>query len=136
MEAERLSPEGDLARTGVAWFVARDGALPVGVVRVLFDLSLDLCRTYDLKSLSTDLDIERLLREYRIAEVGRFAVLPECRGEFLIAAHLIRAAGRETLARRYTPRDRCVRGRPQKPLQVPLPCSRFRASGDPRARRT
>jgi len=101
-EADRLLPEEDLGRNGVAWFVAHEGGVPLGVVRVLFDLPLDLYRAYGLKFLSSELDVDRLLRECRIAEVGRFAVLPECRGDFLIAAHLIRAVARETLARRLT----------------------------------
>ncbi|HVN75924.1 MAG TPA: hypothetical protein VMT19_06380 [Thermoanaerobaculaceae bacterium] len=101
-EADRLLPAEDLGRTGVAWFLAVDGSTPLGVVRLLFDLPLELYRAYGLKFLSSDLDMDSLLREYRIVEVGRFAVLPERRGDFLVAAHLMRAVARETLERRYT----------------------------------
>lgn len=101
-EPGRLLPEDDLTRDGVAWFVAHQDGRPRGVVRVLFDLPLGVYRSYGLKFLSSELDIERLLREYRIAEVGRFAVLPEHRGDFLIAAHLMRAVAREALTRAAT----------------------------------
>lgn len=97
-----LLPTADLASAGVAWFVSRAAEQPVGVVRVLFQLPLDLYRSYQVKPLDPSLDVERFLTTTRIAEVGRFAVLPAARGQVMVAASLIKAAARETLARGFT----------------------------------
>jgi hypothetical protein len=95
-------PENDLAAPGVAWFVTRVDGKPVGVVRVLFDLPVDLYRQYGFTMLADGLDVERFIRTTKIAEVGRFAVLPEWRAKVLVAASLIRACAGETVARGYT----------------------------------
>ena len=42
------------------------------------------------------------MRQHRIAEVGRFAVVAEERGNLLLAAALMRAATEEMVARGYT----------------------------------
>lgn len=97
-----LLPAGDLTSDHVAWFLTRVAGHPTGVVRVLFQLPLELYRSYQIVPLDPTLDVERFLSSNRIAEVGRFAVLPEARGQIMVAASLIKAAARETLARSYT----------------------------------
>lgn len=101
-DPEQLLPEDDLGNPNVAWFLSRRNGTPVGVVRVLFELPLDLYRQYGLKLLTTGVDVEAFLRRHRFAEVGRFAVLPAERGQLLVAASLIRAAALEALRRRYS----------------------------------
>jgi hypothetical protein len=97
-----LVPTSDLGTDALSWFVACASGRPVGVVRVLYQLPLDLYRSYALKTADPNLDAERFLRSNRVAEVGRFAVLPECRGDLMVAAVLMRAAATETFARGYT----------------------------------
>ncbi len=95
-------PESDLEADNISWFVASSGAGPVGVVRVLYDPPLELYREYGLQPLDAKLDVEKFVRENRIAEIGRFAVLPSHRRIILAAVALMREASRETVARDYT----------------------------------
>jgi hypothetical protein len=75
---------------------------PVAVLRVLYDLPIDLYRDYGFKMVSASFDLEQFLRDNRIAEIGRFAVLPEFRRYIVVVGALMRAAVRETLERDYT----------------------------------
>jgi hypothetical protein len=98
--AEQI-PHDHLTRDDVAWFVAKLGDSPAGALRVLFDPSYTQYAAYELTLTDPTLRVEEFLRRRRIAEVGRFAVKPEYRGHFMIAASLIRAATAETVARGY-----------------------------------
>jgi hypothetical protein len=92
----------DEIRSGVvSWFVARLDQQPVGVLRVLYAPPLDLYAKYGFRQL-TDLDLDAFVRENRIAEVGRFAVVPDQRRNFLVAVALMREACTETIRRRFT----------------------------------
>src|SRR4029434_1357066 len=75
---EKLFPDGELGNPGVSWFVVLDGRQPIGTLRVLYDLPLDLYQQYGFKTLA-GINVEEFLRKNRIAEIGRFAVLPEYR---------------------------------------------------------
>jgi hypothetical protein len=97
-----LVPKSDLGAPSLSWFVACVRDKPVGVVRVLYELPLDLYEGYALEALDPDLAADHFLRSNRVAEVGRFAVLPAFRGELMVAAVLMRAAATETFARGYT----------------------------------
>jgi hypothetical protein len=99
---EKLVSSEDLERTDVSWFIALKNGAPVGVVRVLYDPPLGLYAQYGFKMLDPGFDLDAFIRESRVAEIGRFAVLPECRRNFLVAASLMRAAFRETLGREFT----------------------------------
>jgi hypothetical protein len=46
--------------------------------------------------------VEDFIRRHRIAEIGRFAMVPRYRRRLTVAAALMRAATTETVARRYT----------------------------------
>src|SRR5262249_19251728 len=85
-----------------AWFAVTLKDCPAGVLRVWFDPSYTQYATYGLKLIDPTLQVKELLRRGRIAEVGRFAVKPEYRGQFGIAAALMRAATEETMLRGYT----------------------------------
>ncbi len=95
-------PESDLTATNISWFVASVRDQPIGVVRVLYDPPLELYREYGMKALDSGLDVEAFVQENRIAEIGRFAVVPEYRKYMLASAALMREASRETVANDYT----------------------------------
>ncbi len=101
-EEDRQIPPEDLQRDDVSWFVVCDGDRPVGVLRVLYDPPLELYREYGFELTDTGIDVEKFIRENRIAEIGRFAVLPEYRKHVVVVAALMRAASTETVARGYT----------------------------------
>jgi ribosomal protein S18 acetylase RimI-like enzyme len=99
---ERLVAAEDVGDEGVSWFVVRVGGEPVAVLRVLYDLPIDLYRNYGFKMTRPDIDLESFLRDNRIAEIGRFAVLPEYRRYIVIVGALMRAAVKETVERDFT----------------------------------
>jgi ribosomal protein S18 acetylase RimI-like enzyme len=98
---EKLFPEAELGNPGVSWFVVLDGDRPVGTLRVLYDLPLDLYQEYGFKMLG-GIDLDEFVRRNRIAEIGRFAVLPEYRRHMVVVGALMREASRETVERGYT----------------------------------
>lgn len=100
-EAKVFPPE-DLSNEAVSWFVVRDNDAPVGVLRVLYEPPLDLYRQYGFKPVQPGMDIEAFLARFRIAEIGRFAVIPEFRNNLLVVVALMRAAATETVQRGYT----------------------------------
>lgn len=95
-------PSMELQRAGVAWFLALDGVRPVGVLRVLYDPPLDQYRSYGLEMLDDRIDIDAFLREHRIAEIGRFAVIADKRRNMSIALALLREAISDTVRRGYS----------------------------------
>jgi Acetyltransferase (GNAT) family len=100
--AEQQFPAADLTREDIVWFVVRSEGRPVGVLRLLFDPPLLQYAQYSLTLLDPRMDVEGFLRRNRIAEVGRFAVVAEKRGNLLLAAALMRAATEEMVARGHT----------------------------------
>src|SRR5262249_40307181 len=70
--------------------------------RLLYDPPLMLYAKYGFKPLEASLDVESFVRQNRIVEIGRFAVLPEYRSHMVLAAALMRAATAEVVARGYT----------------------------------
>jgi hypothetical protein len=98
---EKLFPDGELGNPAVSWFVVLDGKRPIGTLRVLYDLPLDLYKAYGFKTLG-GIDLDEFIRKNRIAEIGRFAVLPEFRRHIIVVGALMRAASRETIERGYT----------------------------------
>jgi len=85
----------------VSWFVARLDQQPVGVLRVLYAPPLDLYAAYGFKPVGT-MDLDAFVRNNRIAEVGRFAVVPDQRRNFLVAVALMREACTETIQRGFS----------------------------------
>ena len=96
------APAEDLQHHEISWFIATIKGRPAGVLRVLYDPPLGQYAKYGLKPVDPSLDVEDFIRNNRIAEIGRFAVVPEFRKQFMVAASLIRAAASETVRRRYT----------------------------------
>lgn len=99
---EKLVSQKDLGSEGISWFVVRVDETPVAVLRVLYDLPIELYRHYGFKMTQANFDLETFLRENRIAEIGRFAVLPDYRKFIVIVGALMRAAVKETIERDYT----------------------------------
>jgi ribosomal protein S18 acetylase RimI-like enzyme len=95
-------PRSDLGRSDISWFLATVRGRPAGVLRVHFDPPLAEYAKYGFKLLDTAPNIEEFVASNRVAEIGRFAVMPRYRGKFIIAAELMRAAAEETVARGYT----------------------------------
>jgi ribosomal protein S18 acetylase RimI-like enzyme len=92
----------DEIRSGVvSWFVARLDQQPVGVLRVLYAPPLDLYANYGFQQVA-DIDLDAFVRNHRIAEIGRFAVVPEHRRTFLVAVALMREACTETVRRGFS----------------------------------
>ena len=128
-EAEQQIPASDLARDDIVWFLVRRGGRAVGVLRLLFDPPLLQYAQYSLTLLDPRIDVADFVR-HRIAEVGRFAVVAQERGNLLLAAALMRAATEEVLARGYTHiHHRRVRGRPAQPARLPHARDGLRAGG-------
>lgn len=98
----QVFPLEDLTQPGVDWLGVRAGQTLVGVVRVLYELPLERYRSYGYSLTGNGLDVEKFIRENRIAEVGRFAVLPRYRREIMAVAQLMRAAGQAAISRGFT----------------------------------
>lgn len=98
---EKLFPDDELGNRNVSWFVVLEGDRPVGTLRVLYDLPLDQYKEYGFKTLG-GINIDDFIRNNRIAEIGRFAVLPEYRRHMIVVGALMREASRETVENGYT----------------------------------
>ena len=72
------------------------------MLRTLFDPPLLQYARYGLRLIDPRVDVEKFLRQHRIAEVGRFAVMPEHRGNMMLVAALMRSATEEMVTRGYT----------------------------------
>jgi hypothetical protein len=101
-DPEHQFPPEDVGRDDVAWFIVTLQGRPVGVLRTLFDPPLLQYAKYELRLIDARVDVEKFLRQHRIAEVGRFAVVPEHRGNMMLVAALMRSATEELVTRGYT----------------------------------
>jgi len=101
-DPETQIPPEDLQCDDISWFVVSRRSRPAGVLRVRYDPPVAAYAKYGFKLLDPNLPVESFLREHRIAEIGRFAVVPRYRRRFMVAAALIRAACGETVERGYT----------------------------------
>ncbi|MFB1490838.1 MULTISPECIES: GNAT family N-acetyltransferase [unclassified Thiocapsa] len=101
-QADSQIPESDLTNERLSWFLARRGGAPSGVLRIQYEPPVDQYRAYDIQVLRPGLDVDAFLRSNRLAEIGRFAIVPEHRRNLLIAMALMRAATRETVERGFT----------------------------------
>jgi len=101
-DAESMFPKEDLPRSDVSWFIATRRNEPMGVLRVLYDPPIDQYQKYGLTPIDGDLAVYEFIKSQRIAEVGRFAVIPERRKGVGVVLSLMRAATREIVSRGYT----------------------------------
>lgn len=101
-DLEEFFPENDLEREQVSWFLATVDDQPVGVMRVLYEIPFDLYMDYGFEMSDSGFDVEAFVRNNRIAEIGRFAIIPQYRKRILVATLLMRAAVIDTMDRDYT----------------------------------
>jgi hypothetical protein len=97
-----MFPESDLRRGDVSWFIAIRRDEPMGVLRVLYDPPIEQYHKYGLTPIDGNLAVYDFIKTERIAEVGRFAVIPERRKGVGVVLSLMRAATREIVFRGYT----------------------------------
>lgn len=102
IDAASQLPLADLEREDMAWFVVFADGAPAGVVRVMYAPPLAQYRDYGLQFVQPDIDIERFLARHRIAEIGRFAVVPAQRRNMAVMMALLREAIADTVLRGYT----------------------------------
>lgn len=95
-------PASDLVNEDMVWFMAECEGRCVGLTRVLYKIPFELYSQYGFSVTVPGIDVEKFVRENKIAEVGRFAVLPEFRRKIIVAATLMRAAAMETILRGFT----------------------------------
>ena len=101
-DLDAFFPKADLENPNVAWFLASIDDEPIGVTRVLYEIPFELYKAYGFELTEGGIDVEAFVRNNRIAEVGRFAVVPKHRKKVLVAAILMRAAATETVERGFT----------------------------------
>ncbi len=99
---EKVFDSSDLTNPAVSWFLATQDGEPVGVLRVLYEPPLDLYKEYGFKKLGASIDVEECVKSLKIAEIGRFAVLPDRRGNILIVSMLMKQAVKDTIEHGFT----------------------------------
>lgn len=97
-----LFPASDLGDGETLWLLARIDGEAAGVLRVDFAPPLSAYTDYGLEFLDPTLDAEAFLKQNRVAEIGRFAVVPELRGKVMLPAALMRAATMATVEYGHT----------------------------------
>ncbi|MEW6303931.1 MAG: GNAT family N-acetyltransferase [Verrucomicrobiota bacterium] len=98
----KMFARDDMTNGKVSWFVTFVDSEPVGVLRVLYEPPLDLYAAYGFKQIDNSINVDEFVRNNRIAEIGRFAVLPEYRKFIVVVGALMRAASKETVERGFT----------------------------------
>jgi hypothetical protein len=101
-DVELMFPKEDLARGDLSWFIATRRNEAMGVLRVLYDPPIEQYQKYGLTPIDGTLPAYDLVKSESIAEVGRFAVIPERRKGVGVVLSLMRAATREIVSRGYT----------------------------------
>lgn len=101
-DAGSIFPEEDLHRPTLSWFVVYRRGEPAGVLRVLYDLPLDLYEHYAFEPLDESVDLRDFFAQNKTAEIGRFAVLPRFRHHIAVVSRLMWEATRDTIQRGCT----------------------------------
>jgi hypothetical protein len=101
-DAASQLPLADLWRQDIAWFLVFADGEPAGVVRVLYSPPLAQYRQYGLRFLRDGIDVDAFLARYAIAEIGRFAVVPQARRNTAVVLALLREAIADTVRRGFT----------------------------------
>ena len=101
-EPDSQFPLADVGRADTAWFLAQAGGQAAGVVRVLYDPPLAVYAHYGFQVIDPAIRVEDFIGRHGLAEVGRFAVLPDSRRQIMVAATLMRAVTIDSLERGIT----------------------------------
>jgi hypothetical protein len=94
-------PEDLEKHNEISWFLVRLNKRPAGVLRLLYDPSLEFPPEFKVE-LNKNININKLKSEGSYVEIGRFMIIPKYRKYILIALRLIRAAIKEVVERDYT----------------------------------
>ncbi len=100
--AEDLFPVEDLEDPTLSWFYATLDGKPAGVLRVDYAPSLEPYLEHGDVVFEIPIDVEAFIKTHRIADIGRFAVVPEHRRQIRVALALMNAATYDTVQRGYT----------------------------------
>lgn len=84
-----------------SWFLARLNGEPAGVIRLVYDPPLEFPPELEV-TLNQNVDLEKMARDCRIVDIGRFMILPKYRKKIKVVVRLMRAAIREVVERGYT----------------------------------
>jgi hypothetical protein len=98
---EEQFPQEMTSSSQYFWFMARVNDKPAGLLRLFYDPPLVLPEEFEV-TLNEDVDLEKMAKECRFVEVGRFMILPEYRRNFRVALRLMRIATKEVVERDYT----------------------------------
>ena len=101
-DEEKMFSAEDMLNENVSWFVAYDEDKPVGVLRILYSPPLELYAAYGFKKIDDNLDVDHFVKNHKIAEIGRFAVLPEYRKFINVSIALMNNASKETVERGFS----------------------------------
>jgi hypothetical protein len=94
-------PADPAGGAGVSWFLVSAGDEPAGLVRLVYDPPLELPAEFEV-ALDSGLDLDRLRRAGRFADVGRLMIRPRHRRKIAVVLALMKAAAREAVERGYT----------------------------------
>jgi hypothetical protein len=90
-----------LKDTSKSWFLAIVDGKPAGVLRLFYDPPLEFPPEFEV-TLNEDIDLEKIAKDHRFVEIGRFMIIPEYRRHIRVALNLMRIAIREVVERDYT----------------------------------
>lgn len=94
-------PADPADRQDQSWFLVTADGQPAGVIRLVYDPSLEMPAEYGV-SLEASVDLESLRRHGRFVDIGRFMILPRHRRNIRVVLKLMRAAIIEVVSRGYT----------------------------------
>lgn len=94
-------PADIASRQDQSWFLVWMGDEPAGVIRLVYDPSLEMPAEYGV-TLEPEVDLERLKRGGRFVDIGRFMIVPRYRRNIRVVMKLMRAASVEVVERGYT----------------------------------
>lgn len=101
-DRQKLLPIEDIQGDRVEWWATLLDDRILGVTRVLYEIPTQLYKEYGFELTIPGLDVEAFIANNKIAEVGRFAVLPKYRKKIHVSAYLMRAAGIAAYKRGFT----------------------------------
>jgi hypothetical protein len=87
--------------TNYSWFLTTVDGKPAGVIRITYDPSLEFPPELGV-TLNEGVDLKQIAQTCKIAEIGRFMILPEFRRNIRVVLSLMRVAAMEVIARKYT----------------------------------
>ncbi len=98
---ENEIPENIGESAKYSWFLASVNGQPAGVIRLVYDPSLVFPAELEV-TLDSHVDLERMAREYKLVDIGRFMIVPGYRKNIRVVLKLMRAAIKEVVERGYT----------------------------------